>query len=159
MRLKFIKPEDFVNYRKCSMFLGTCFCDWKCCHEANVPESVCHNREWGGNPIKTISDESIISHYLEDGLTEAVVIGGLEPMLQFDELLGFVKAFREKTQDDIVVYTGYYPDEIPDKVAALSEYPNIVIKFGRYVPNKPSRYDDVLGVTLASDNQFAKRIL
>lgn len=158
MRLKFIKPEDFVNYRKCSMFLGTCFCDWKCCHEANVPESVCHNREWGSNPICDIDDSEIVSKYLANGLTSAVVVGGLEPMLQFDELLGLVKAFREKTQDDIVVYTGYYPDEIPDKVAALSEYPNIVIKFGRYVPDKPSRYDDVLGVTLASDNQFAKRI-
>ena len=35
---------------------------------------------------------------------------------------------------------------------------NIIIKFGRFIPNRPSRYDEVLGVELASDNQFAKRI-
>lgn len=158
MRLKFVKPEDFVNYRKCSMFMGACFCDWKCCHEAGIPESVCHNNDWAHNPIKDIPDGDLVDYYLKNALTSAVVIGGLEPMLQFDELLDFVKAFREKTQDDIVVYTGYYPDEISDKVNALSEYPNIIIKFGRYVPNKPPRYDGVLGVTLAGDNQFAKRI-
>ena len=28
----------------------------------------------------------------------------------------------------------------------------------RFIPNKPSRYDDVLGIELSSDNQFAERI-
>lgn len=158
MRLKAVVAEDFLNYKKPSMFINTCFCDWKCCHEADVSESICQNNSLIKQPTMDIPNGELINIYLSNDLSEAVVIGGLEPMLQFDELLGFVKAFREKTQDDIVVYTGYYPDEISDKVAALSEYPNIVIKFGRYVPNKPSRYDDVLGVTLASDNQFAMRI-
>lgn len=158
MRLKAVVAEDFLNYKKPSMFINTCFCDWKCCHEAGVSESICQNNSLIKQPTMDIPNDELINRYLSNDLSEAVVIGGLEPMLQFDEVLAFVKAFREKTQDDIVVYTGYYPDEIPDKVAALSEYPNIVIKFGRYVPDKPSRYDDVLGVTLASDNQFAKRI-
>ena len=34
----------------------------------------------------------------------------------------------------------------------------VIIKFGRFIPNRPSRYDEVLGVTLASDNQFAMRV-
>lgn len=158
MRLKFIKPEDFVNYRKCSMFLGTCFCDWKCCHEANVSESVCHNREWGSNPIRDIDDSEIVSKYLANGLTSAVVIGGLEPMLQFDELTKFIDALRERSDDDVVIYTGYYPDEIADKIDALKKFRNVIVKFGRYVPNKQPRYDDVLGVTLASNNQYAEKI-
>lgn len=158
MRLKAVVAEDFLNYKKPSMFINTCFCDWKCCHEAGVSESICQNNSLIKQPTMDIPNDELINRYLSNDLSEAVVIGGLEPMLQFDELLGFVKAFREKTQDDVVVYTGYYPDEISDKVNVLSEYPNIVIKFGRYVPNKPSRYDEVLGVTLASDNQFAKRI-
>lgn len=150
--------EDFLNYKKPSMFISTCFCDWKCCHDGHFPESVCQNNPMAKQPILEVPDETLLKHYLGDEIAEAIVIGGLEPMLQFDEVLAFVKAFRERSSDDVVIYTGYYPDEIPDKVEALSEYPNIVVKFGRYVPNKPSRYDDVLGVTLASDNQFAKRI-
>ena len=33
MIIKGIIDEDFVNYKKPSMFLGTCFCDLKCCRE------------------------------------------------------------------------------------------------------------------------------
>ena len=40
----------------------------------------------------------------------------------------------------------------------LKNYDNIIIKYGRYIPNQPSRYDSILGVTLASDNQYAERI-
>ena len=29
--IRFIKDEDFVNYRKPSMFIGTARCDFKCC--------------------------------------------------------------------------------------------------------------------------------
>ena len=43
MKLKFIKRDDFVNYKKCSMFLGTTSCDWKCCKENNLPCSTCQN--------------------------------------------------------------------------------------------------------------------
>ena len=31
---------------------------------------------------------------------------------------------------------------------------NIYIKYGRFIPNKPSHYDELLGVNLASDNQY-----
>jgi hypothetical protein len=37
-------------------------------------------------------------------------------------------------------------------------FKNIIIKFGRFVPNKPHHIDEVLGIELASDNQYAKRI-
>jgi hypothetical protein len=33
----------------------------------------------------------------------------------------------------------------------------IIIKYGRYKPNQKMKYDKVLGVNLASDNQFAIR--
>ena len=26
--------EDFIQYKKPAMFLGTATCDWKCCHDA-----------------------------------------------------------------------------------------------------------------------------
>lgn len=32
------------------------------------------------------------------------------------------------------------------------------LKFGRYIPNQTPHYDSILGVNLASDNQYAERI-
>ena len=96
--------------------------------------------------------------YLSDGLEESVVFGGLEPFLQFQELLSFISDFRKVSDDDIVIYTGYYPSEIEKELELLKTFSNIIIKFGRYIPDRPGRYDEVLGVTLASDNQYAEKI-
>ena len=35
---------------------------------------------------------------------------------------------------------------------------NIIIKYGRFIPDSKSRYDNILGITLASDNQYAEEI-
>lgn len=158
MKLKFIKRDDFVNYKKCSMFLGTTSCDWKCCKENNLPCSTCQNYPWSNNPIKEFDNKDIISMYLKDGLEESIVFGGLEPMLQFQELVSFIDKFRKVSEDDIVIYTGYYKTELEKEIKILKKYKNIIIKFGRYVPNRKSKYDKVLGITLASDNQYAERI-
>jgi hypothetical protein len=40
----------------------------------------------------------------------------------------------------------------------LSACPNIIIKYGRFIPNHQPHYDEILGVKLASDNQYAERI-
>lgn len=96
--------------------------------------------------------------YLDDGLEEAIVFGGLEPMLQFQELVSFIDKFRKVSEDDIVIYTGYYKTEIEKEIEILKKYKNIIIKFGRYIPNRKSKYDEILGVTLASDNQYAEKI-
>ena len=158
MHLKFIKRDDFVNYKKCSMFLGTTSCDWKCCKENNLPCSICQNYPWSNNTVKEFNNEDIINMYLSDELEEAVVFGGLEPILQFQEVISFIDEFRKVSEDDIVIYTGYYKTEIEKEIEALKKYKNIIIKFGRYIPNRKSKYDNVLGVTLASDNQYAEKI-
>ena len=158
MKLKFVKPEDFVNYKKCSLFLGTCYCDRKCCIENNLPCSICQNYPRSNNPIKDIPNEKIFDLYKKNNLMEAIIFGGLEPMKQFEEMLEFISEFRNISNNDIVIYTGYYPEEISDKIAQLTKFSNIIVKFGRYIPNKPNRYDDILGITLASDNQYAKKI-
>ena len=49
-------------------------------------------------------------------------------------------------------------EEIINKVYLLSNYKNIIIKYGRYIPNKEKYYNEVLGVYLASENQYAERI-
>ncbi len=150
--------EDFVNYSKPSLFLITSFCDWKCCKEANIDISICQNNSLSTQPIHDISVETIYKAYVNNPITKAIVIGGLEPILQIDEIIEFIKYFRVIHHDDIVIYTGYYPNEIESELNQLKQYDNIIIKFGRYIPNRPSRYDDVLGITLVSDNQYAERI-
>lgn len=160
MRVKTIIEEDFTNYKKPSMFIGTISCNGKCCTEAGIPLSICQNDGWrSGAPIEA-SDFDLCKRYVDNRLTGAIVFGGLEPFEQFEEMEEFIHALRlvYACQDDVVIYTGYYPEEIEEQIKVLSSYKNIIIKFGRYIPNKESVYDDVLGVTLASDNQFAERI-
>ena len=42
MRVKGIIEEDFVNYKVPSMFINTCFCDFKCCTELGLDLSLIH---------------------------------------------------------------------------------------------------------------------
>ena len=81
-------------------------------------------------------------------------------MEQSDEVLALIKTLREDfdCHDDVVIYTGYYPDEVTAILDKLQAFDNIVVKFGRYIPNTKSCFDKELGVTLASDNQYAVRI-
>ena len=161
MRVKTIVDEDFVNYQKPSMFIGTISCGGKCCIEGGFPLSVCQNDGWRGNAPIDIRDRVIIERYLHNGISRAIVFGGLEPMEQSDELFEFIDMLRNtyKCDDDVVIYTGYNREEISSIVERLAHrFSNIVIKFGRYIPNMKSRFDEVLGVELASDNQYAMRI-
>jgi hypothetical protein len=158
MLIKDIIDEDFINYKKPSMMLAMCYCDWKCLIEKNLDISICQNSELAHQNNIEVSIDSIIKRYLNNPITKAIVIAGLEPILQGKELFEFIKEFRQKSKDDIVIYTGYYLKEIYDVIILLSEYKNIIIKFGRYIPDNDGRYDDVLGVRLASDNQYAVKI-
>lgn len=159
MRLKGFVEEDFLQYKKPVMYLGSCFCDWKCCTELGLPTSICQNEEYANGPIHNYSDEVIYNRYISNPITNSVVIGGLEPMLQFDEVYNLIKLFRDNgCDDDFVIYTGYYPEEIEDKIVELKKFPNIIIKFGRYIPDAKNRYDEILGITLASDNQYGVKI-
>lgn len=159
MKLKGIIEEDFINYKKPSMFLITSTCDWKCCKEAGVDISICQNQPLSKEKIKTINDEKIFKRYINNPITKAIVVGGLEPFDQFEELHNLIHYFRgNNCEDEFVIYTGYYPEEIEGYIYFLKMFKNIIIKFGRYIPNSNNKYDEILGVTLVSDNQFAKKI-
>lgn len=160
MIIKTIKDEDFVNYKVPVMYIGTARCGGKCCVEAGIPLSVCQNDAWRESATIDMLDSKIIERYLKNPITKAICFAGLEPFEQFEELLFFISNCREvfHCNDDIVIYTGYNKTEISSQVERLKPYGNIVIKFGRYVPDKESHYDEVLGVELASPNQYAERI-
>lgn len=80
-------------------------------------------------------------------------------MKQTEEVKEILEYFRLRRENcPFIIYTGYYPDEISAEINELKRYKNVIVKFGRYIPNRKSVFDEVLGVTLASDNQWAERI-
>lgn len=158
MKIKAIIDEDISNYKKMSMFIGTCKCDFKCCTEIGEDICMCQNSEIAQQKTHQLSNSKIIKRYLNNSLTSAIVFGGLEPLLQFDELYDFIKEFREVCDDDIVIYTGYYKDEIKEQIMKLSSFKNIIVKFGRFKPKQRSHKDKILGVQLANKEQYAEKI-
>lgn len=155
MIIKAINEEDFTNYKKPSMFVAFPRCNWKC--EKECGKRVCQNGALAAAPDIEVYATSLVGRYLENPITKAVVIGGLEPMDSFSELEDFILTFRLWSNDDVVIYTGYTEEEIKNKIERLKLYSPIVIKFGRYIPDMKPHFDDELGVYLASDNQYAKR--
>lgn len=145
---------DTVNYKKISYVLEFPYCSMKC------GADVCQNAKLNGKNVKTLNMRSVIENYLSNGLSKAIVMQGMEPLDSFDEVKRFISLLRDEyhCNDDIVIFTGYNHNEVEDKIASLSAWPNIIVKFGRYIPGQESHYDIILGVELASDNQYAERI-
>ena len=157
MTIKGFKDEDFVNYRKPSMFIAAPSCTFKCVREYG---GSCQNSSLAHEAPADVGVRDLIERYLANPITKAIVFGGLEPFDQYGELFDFIAILRGdyKCHDDIVIYTGYNPDEIDGEIRMLSILGNIVVKFGRYIPGQTPHLDEVLGVMLASDNQYAQRI-
>ena len=156
MIIKGIQDEDFVNYKKPSMFISFPSCTWKCDRECG--KKVCQNGTLATTPNIEIDVKILVDRYINNPITKAVVCGGLEPFDTWDDLQRFIIELRQKSQDDIVIYTGYKKEEISYAVDWLHLFPNIIVKFGRFVPDQQKHYDEVLGIYLASDNQYAERI-
>lgn len=154
MKILGIKDEDFVNYKKCSMTILFAYCSFKCGREN------CQNIELEGAPQIEISPYAIVERYMANPLSEAFVFSGLEPFAQYYEMTQLMKEIREHTTDPIIVYTGYSEDDphIRDYWLDLCRYGNVIIKFGAFIPGHEPHYDDVLGVKLASPNQYGKQI-
>lgn len=156
MIIKQLLDEDFVNYKKPSMFIGFSSCSWKCDKECGM--QVCQNSALASSKIKDIGLKTIVNRYINNPITSSIVCGGLEPFDTWDDLYGLITYLRVSTQDDIVIYTGYYKEEIEEYIDKLKVFPNLIVKFGRYIPNHEKHFDEVLGIYLASDNQYAERI-
>ena len=152
MIIKQLIDEDLTNYKVPSMTIAFPSCTFKCGKE------YCQNSSLAQSPNIDVSIPSIIKRYLDNPITSAVTCQGLEPFDSYNDLLSFVKQFRQQCSDDIVIYTGYYKDEISDKIIELQQYSNIIIKFGRFIPNQTKHHDDILDVDLISNNQYAERI-
>ena len=173
MVIKGIVDEDFVNYKKPSMFIAFPSCSFKCCKEGNFPIEVCQNCELTKKKNIEISAEQIIERFVKNPITSAIVIGGMEPFDSFSDLLNLIGTLRQHTDCDCVIYSGYTKEELENgwvyqenrnsntrQMAYdwLKTFPNIIVKFGRYKNGDTPHYDPILGVQLASNNQYAEVI-
>ena len=156
MIVKEIRDEDFTSYKKPSMVIGFPSCTFKC--ERECGQKMCQNSALATAPDIHIDYRDIVDRYLANPITKAIIMAGLEPFDSWDSLSGLIVEFRQHTDDDIVIYTGYKKEEISYAVDWLHLFPNIIVKFGRFIPNQQPHYDETLGVYLASNNQYARRI-
>lgn len=156
MIIKGLIDEDFSNYKKSSMLISFPRCTFKCDKESG--EQVCQNSALALSKDIDVPMDTIVRRYMDNNLTSAIVYGGLEPFDSFDDLIALTSEFRQNTDDDIVIYTGYNREEIVDKIDMLKQFKNIIVKFGRFIPYNEKHYDELLGIWLASENQYSERI-
>ena len=174
MKIKGIIDEDFCNYKAPAMYIAFGHCTFKC--DAENGENLCQNCKLVAEPDIEVSKETLIERYLSNPITSAIVLAGLEPLDDFTELFAFVDCARRQYHmtDPIIIYTGYTEEECMngqfsnrelriDKTFAeewklLLKY-GVIVKYGRFRPNQEPHFDEVLGVCLVSDNQYAKEYL
>lgn len=158
MVIKNVISEDFVNYKVPSMFIIFPYCTFKC--EKDCGQHVCQNSEIIKLPDINIPAPIVITKYLSNNITSAIICGGMEPLDSYEDLIELLTVLREeyKCMDPFIIYTGYTETEFEAKKEwkSISKFHNIIIKFGRFVPNQPHHKDEILGVELASPNQYAK---
>ena len=158
MKIKGLIDEDFVNYKKPAMIIEFPYCTFKCDKECGQP--ICQNSSLIKEPNIEIDYDDLIIRYLKNPITEAIIFQGLEPFDSIADVTNLILWFREKYNclDDIVIYTGYKEEEIKTFIEYCQQFENIIIKFGRYISNQKPHFDEILGVNLSSDNQYAKKI-
>lgn len=141
------------------MFIIMPHCSFKCDKENGC--LMCQNSSLVHEPTHNITVRTLIERYISNPITKAIVFGGLEPFDSPEELDWFIKILRWNYQqnDDVVIYTGYTEEELANNryYKSILGYGNIIIKYGRFRPNQNPHYDEVLGVNLVSDNQYARR--
>ena len=120
VHVKQIIFEDFVNYKKPSMFIGFSKCSFKC--DKEFGSCICQNSSLANSPSIEVSEKKIAERYISNPITSSIVCGGLEPFDTFEELINLITEIRNLTDDDIVIYTGYKYEEIKDKINILKKF-------------------------------------
>ena len=92
MNLKGIIDIDFINYKKTSMVLEFPKCNFKCDKECG--KQICQNSSLASAPTIFIQATDVIQKYLDNPVTQAVVMQGLEPFDSLNEMYYFIQKFR-----------------------------------------------------------------
>lgn len=160
MIIKGIIDEDLINYKKACMVIEMPYCTFKCDKECGM--QVCQNSTLATTSNIEIDNEKLIERYLNNDITKSICFQGLEPFDSYEDVIDFIHILRYKYKcnDDVVIYTGYTEEELEQMKHSPNKWgcSNIIIKFGRFIPNQKPHYDEILGVNLMSDNQYAKVI-
>lgn len=158
MKLKGIIDYDCTNYKEPVLTLEFPYCDFKC-DKLNGCQ-VCQNSSLIKEPTIEISLKTIWKLYKQNPLTKGFCLQGLEPLDSIDDVLNFIKYIRGNNfcNDPIIIYTGYNKEEVPKFIYQITDFDNIIIKWGRFIKGQNLHYDRILGVNLASDNQYAEKI-
>ena len=158
MKLKGIIDYDCTNYKQPVLTLEFPTCTFKC-DKLNGCQ-VCQNSSLAAEPDIEVALDTIWHLYQQNLLTKGFCCQGLEPLDSIDELLGFVYYIRKirYCNDPIIIYTGYDKEEVTKFIYQMTQYKNIIIKWGRFIMNQEPHYDNVLGVKLASNNQYGEKL-
>ena len=70
LTIKGLVDEDFVNYKKPSMYIAFPNCTFKCDIEAGC--SICQNSSLANEPDIEISEEAIVERYMNNPITKAL---------------------------------------------------------------------------------------
>ena len=155
MRLKGIIDYDTINYKEPVMTLEFPYCDFKC-DKLNGCQ-VCQNSSLVFEPDIDILMSDIWLLYEQNPLTKGFCFQGLEPFDSY-EIFDLIDTIRYYCDDPIIIYTGYNKEQLPKQLEILKEYTNIIVKWGRFILGDEPHYDEVLGVNLASNNQYGEKI-
>lgn len=154
MKIKGLTDINFTDYKLPSLYIATPYCSFKCDKECG--RAVCQNSALATEPVLSISNTTLIQIYQANPITQAFVFGGLEP-LDSSDLLETIEELQARAHPRrTVIYTGYTEEEVLVGHPQTLSLSNLVIKYGRFVPNQPAHFDPILGVNLASPNQYAK---
>lgn len=157
MTLKGIIDTDYVQYYKPCMTLMFPKCSFKCDKESG--RQICINNRLTQSPNIEINVYTIIERYLSNDMVDTLCCAGLEPFDSPAELNRLLSLLRFcECDDDVLIFTGYTEDEVNEQFKWIYAHKNIIIKFGRFLPETPAVFDDLLQKKLASRNQYAKRI-
>lgn len=158
MKIIGITEEDFVNYKSPCMYICLPYCTFKCDKESGG--CYCQNSALSQRTPMDVPISLILDKYVSNMITRGICLSGLEPFEQYEDVKELIRMLRQDYQcnDPVIIYTGFNKEEILDYINELSQFENIIVKFGRFIPNDEKRYDDVLGICLASKNQYAEKI-
>ena len=146
-----------MNYKVPAMFVAFPYCSFKCEKDCGI--KCCQNSMLARSANIEISAERIVEIYKKNSnLSKAIVLGGLEPLDSFADVIDLIAEFRKEFSDTVVIYTGYTEEEAAIYIEALQKFSNIIVKFGRFVPDQPPHVDEILGVKLMNPGQYAKKI-
>lgn len=156
-----IIDADFVNNGNYPTFVieSGITCTFKCDKENG--SQLCHNFALCKSKPITLCIDDIINRYMSQNLAKAITLQGLEPLDTLKQQLWLIYHFRQVSDDYIYIWTGYTEEECEDLIYLIKNkmnWKNIIIKFGRFRPNQKRHFDELLGIDLISDNQYAKKI-